>query len=54
MSDTITDTNKQEKALLDAVRNLSYGSVEVVVHDGQIMEIIQKQRTRFSANEKKT
>jgi hypothetical protein len=37
----------QEQAVLKAVRGLEFGSVEVVVHDGRIVEVNQKRKVRF-------
>jgi hypothetical protein len=45
---------EQEKAILDAVRSLKYGSVEVVIHDGRVMEVTKKQRVRFKNEEPET
>ncbi|MGQ0593678.1 MAG: YezD family protein [Gammaproteobacteria bacterium] len=33
--------------LLDAVRQLRFGSVEVTVHDGRIVQIERKEKLRF-------
>ena len=35
------------RALLDALRGLRFGSVEVVVHDGRISRIERKERWRL-------
>ena len=35
-----------ERAILDAVRDLRYGSVEVVVHDGRVVQIEIKKKVR--------
>jgi hypothetical protein len=37
-----------EDALLAAVRALRYGSVEVVVHDGRVVQIETRERVRFA------
>jgi len=36
-----------EEAILKAVRGLRYGSVEIVVHDGRVVEVSERRRTRF-------
>ena len=33
--------------LLDAVRQLRFGSVEITVHDGRIVQIERKEKLRF-------
>ncbi len=40
LSETITST------LLNAILTLKYGSVEVIVHDGKVVEIDRKERIR--------
>jgi|GEM_PF-1718988 len=47
MSTTEAPLNDQEKAVLQALRSLQFGSVEVVVHDGRIVEVNQKRKVRF-------
>jgi hypothetical protein len=37
-----------EERLLEAVRALRYGSVEVVVHDGRVVQIETRERVRFA------
>jgi hypothetical protein len=39
-----------EEAILKAVRGLRYGSVEIVVHDGRVVEVSERRRTRFQNN----
>jgi hypothetical protein len=36
-----------ESAILNAVRSLRYGSVEVTVHDSRVVQIECKKRIRF-------
>lgn len=36
-----------ETAILEAVRSLRYGSVEVVVHDSRVVQIECKKKIRF-------
>jgi hypothetical protein len=50
MSTTESPLNDQEKTVLQALRGLQFGSVEVVVHDGRIVEVNQKRKVRFQEN----
>jgi hypothetical protein len=50
MSTTEAPLNDQEKTVLQALRGLQFGSVEVVVHDGRIVEVNQKRKVRFQEN----
>ena len=50
MSTTELPLNDQEKTVLQALRGLQFGSVEVVVHDGRIVEVNQKRKVRFQEN----
>jgi len=36
-----------EQHILDAVRSIRFGSVEVVVHDGKVVQIERKEKLRF-------
>ena len=36
-----------ESAILNAVRSLRYGSVEVIVHDSRVVQIECKKKIRF-------
>jgi hypothetical protein len=36
-----------EEAVLRAVREVRYGSVEVTIHDGRIVQIERKEKQRF-------
>jgi hypothetical protein len=38
-----------EPALLDAVRGVRFGSVEVVIHDGRVTQIERREKVRFDA-----
>jgi hypothetical protein len=38
-----------ERAVRRAVRALRYGSVEVVVHDGRVVQIETREKVRFAA-----
>jgi hypothetical protein len=36
-----------ERALLDAIRTLRFGSIEAVVHDGRVVRIEKVEKIRF-------
>lgn len=36
--------------ILDALRGVQYGSVEIVIHDSEVVQIIRKERVRFDRN----
>jgi hypothetical protein len=38
-----------ERAVRQAVRTLKYGSVEIVVHDGRVVQIETREKVRFAA-----
>lgn len=38
---------KVEKKILQAIRGLSYGSVEITIHDSKVVQIERKERFRF-------
>jgi hypothetical protein len=33
---------------LEALRDIRYGSVEIVIHDGDLVQIERKEKVRFS------
>ncbi len=37
--------------VLDALRRVQYGSVEIVIHDSEVVQIIRKERVRFERNQ---
>ncbi len=37
-----------EKEILRALQDLAYGSVEIVVHDGRVVQIERKEKVRFN------
>jgi hypothetical protein len=49
--DILTDTHSDDQAWIrsvrDAVRELRYGSVEVVVHEGRVVQIERREKVRF-------
>lgn len=36
--------------ILEALRRVEYGSVEIVIHDSEVVQIIRKERVRFDRN----
>ena len=38
-----------EREILDAVRGIRYGSVEVVVHDAKVVQVIRTEKVRVEA-----
>jgi hypothetical protein len=46
--DTMGALNPQlEREILDAVRGIRYGSVEVVVHDAKVVQVVRTEKVRF-------
>jgi hypothetical protein len=43
-SQLLTDTDRR---ILEAVRGLEYGSVEIVVHDSQVVQIERREKVRL-------
>lgn len=37
-----------EKEILRALQNLTFGSIEIVVHDSKVVQIERKEKVRFS------
>jgi hypothetical protein len=46
-------TERQIQSILDALRGLEYGSVQITVHDSQITQIDRTEKQRFSVVRKK-
>jgi hypothetical protein len=36
-----------EREILDAVRGIRYGSVEVVIHDSQVVQVVRTEKVRM-------
>jgi hypothetical protein len=36
-----------ERRILQAVRSLEYGSIEIVVHEGRVVQIERREKVRF-------
>ncbi len=47
MADIQTLTEAQ-KHILDAVRNIRYGAVEILIHDSRVVQIERSEKFRFS------
>lgn len=50
--DRLYDADKQnsrklEQEILDAIRAIHYGSVEVIIHDSKVVQIERKEKVRF-------
>jgi hypothetical protein len=37
------------KYIADAMRSIRYGSVELVIHDGQVVQVETRQKRRFAS-----
>jgi hypothetical protein len=46
-ADEAVPLSDAERAVLDAVRDLAYGQVEVVVHSSRIVQITRSQKVRL-------
>ena len=44
-----TLTAPVEREILDAVRNIRYGSVEVVIHDSKVVQVVRTEKVRLDA-----
>jgi hypothetical protein len=38
----------REEQVLEALKKIKFGSVEVIVHEGQVVQIESKEKVRFS------
>jgi len=41
------ENNPVEKHILDAIRAIKYGAVEVIIHDSRIVQIDKTEKLRF-------
>ena len=51
----MTETNEVDQAIeaiRKALNNLKFGSIEITVHDGKIVQIERKEKVRLSTGEK--
>lgn len=42
------EISQRERGVLDALRKVRFGSVEVIIHDGQVVQIERKEKVRFA------
>ncbi|WP_334129689.1 YezD family protein [Sneathiella sp.] len=42
--------NEAETAVLQAIREMRFGSLEVTMHDGRIVQIEKKEKMRFNGD----
>ena len=42
------------RTIIQAVKSICYGSVEIIIHNGQIVQIESKEKIRFDQRPKKT
>ena len=48
--DTMDSLNPDlEREILDAVRGIRYGSVEVVVHDAKVVQVVRTEKVRIDS-----
>jgi hypothetical protein len=45
-----TETAMPEREILDAVRSIRYGSVEVVIHDSRVVQVTRTEKIRLEPN----
>jgi hypothetical protein len=43
-----TEIDAWERVVRDAIRRLRYGSVEVLVHDGRVVQVETREKVRFA------
>jgi hypothetical protein len=44
------ETVVPEREILDAVRSVRYGSVEVVIHDSRVVQVTRTEKIRLETN----
>jgi hypothetical protein len=42
-------TQPVEREILEAVRGIKYGSVEVVIHDSRVVQVVRTEKVRLEA-----
>jgi len=40
-----------EKRILEAIREVKYGTVEIIVHEGKVVQIEKSEKLRFNKNQ---
>ena len=43
-----SELSVREQRVLEALRALRFGSVEIVIHDGEVVQIERKEKLRFA------
>jgi len=47
---TATEWNTElEQQILRAIKNVRYGSVEIIIHDSQVVQIERREKIRFAS-----
>jgi len=49
-STAVATATALEREILDAVRGIRYGSVEIVIHDAKIVQVVRTEKVRFDNN----
>ena len=47
LNTAVPSATVHEREILDAVRAIRYGSVEVVIHDSKVVQVIRTEKVRF-------
>lgn len=47
---TEKNTQSTDEKILDAIKSIRYGSVEIVVHDSHVVQIEKKEKVRLEKN----
>lgn len=47
---TEEDRSQTDVEILRAVHDVRYGSIEITVHDGKVVQIERREKTRFSSH----
>jgi hypothetical protein len=47
-------TQPVEREILEAVRGIKYGSVEVVIHDSRVVQVVRTERVRLETADGKS
>ena len=47
LSTATTAATALEREILEAVRAIRYGSVEIVIHDSKVVQVVRTEKVRF-------
>ena len=50
MSEKPRELNDVEHYIIDAIKNIQYGSVEVMIHDSRIVQVEKSEKRRFDSS----